>query len=307
MTDRVKAIDYIKCIACLLIINSHIAQLYPDSIKALSFGGYFGNSFFFFVSGYCLNNLKEDFPRWYYKRFWRIYTPYMIMIPLLFFDHRLSIQDGILNIIMPYKLYHFIPTILIWYAVYYLVVHFDKKGFNYKFVILIFTVVSFLYFYFLFDYENSDIYDHFTFLEMNSYFLVMLLGYGVYKHGPLKKSISIVISVLCFSLYMYQSVFGFPKVFSLYQLIIGIGFAYGISNLLIGVESKLKSISIITLISSVTLEAYIVHYICRDAFVSIGFPTNLLFFIVSVMEIGYCLHWLSVRLSKIITNKGLRI
>lgn len=56
-------IIYLKAIATMLITNSHFDTIYP--ISQLSMGGSIGNSVFFWVSGYCLANIKpEDQSPW---------------------------------------------------------------------------------------------------------------------------------------------------------------------------------------------------------------------------------------------------
>ena len=48
---------YLKALATILITNSHFDTIYP--ISQLSMGGSIGNSIFFWVSGFCLSNIKR--------------------------------------------------------------------------------------------------------------------------------------------------------------------------------------------------------------------------------------------------------
>ena len=48
---------YLKALATILITNSHFDTIYP--ISQLSMGGSIGNSIFFWVSGFCLSNIKS--------------------------------------------------------------------------------------------------------------------------------------------------------------------------------------------------------------------------------------------------------
>ena len=48
---------YLKALATMLITNSHFDTIYP--ISQLSMGGSIGNSIFFWVSGFCLSNIKS--------------------------------------------------------------------------------------------------------------------------------------------------------------------------------------------------------------------------------------------------------
>lgn len=77
-------IIYLKAIATMLITNSHFDTIYP--ISQLSMGGSIGNSVFFWVSGYCLANIKTrgsiavDGVSWYLHRLWRIYLPCVVAV-----------------------------------------------------------------------------------------------------------------------------------------------------------------------------------------------------------------------------------
>ena len=67
MKQRNIGIDILKCIAAILIVNSHMDLLYPN--KAFATGGGIGDVLFFFCSGFTLF-LKPmgRFDNWYKKR-----------------------------------------------------------------------------------------------------------------------------------------------------------------------------------------------------------------------------------------------
>ena len=69
-------INYLKAIAVLLVLNSHLDSIYP--ISALGFGGGLGNALFFCVSGYTwagLHSKKKSFGSWYLNKIKRIWVP----------------------------------------------------------------------------------------------------------------------------------------------------------------------------------------------------------------------------------------
>lgn len=68
---------WLRAIAAVMITNSHYADIWP--ISAMAFGGHFGNCIYFFLSGFCLYNIQESFPRWYAKRIIRIYPALWIV------------------------------------------------------------------------------------------------------------------------------------------------------------------------------------------------------------------------------------
>lgn len=297
--DRIKSVDYIRLIACMFIVNSHLEHFYPEKINSLAWGGYFGNSLFFFVSGFCLTNITGSLPRWYWKRFIRVYVPYLISIPFLYFGGQLS-GLGSFDILIPFKLYHFIPTILILYVFFYLAVALNKHGINYFSIICVLLIVSFLYFLVFFDIENGKILKHFSFLEMTSYFVMMLLGANANDKKP--RSIYSLLGLVAasFCLYTYQHFYGMPKELGYLQLLIGMVFVYSFCNIWVFFDKQLIQNSYITLVSSITLEIYIVLCVCMDAYVSIGFPTNIVFLWFSVIGTGLFIHKIADKIIKII-------
>ena len=81
------SVALLKCMAALLITNSHFNGLYPEGFSFLAFGGFFGNSLFFLISGFLLVGCDRSiFSKWYTRRVLRIYIPYMVVLPLLLFE-----------------------------------------------------------------------------------------------------------------------------------------------------------------------------------------------------------------------------
>lgn len=288
-----KAINYLKCIACLLVINTHITVMYPTRLGFLAWGGYFANSVFFFASGYCLTNVSKAFPKWYWKRYVRIYIPYLLALPFLFFAGRLTGWNWI-NIIMPFEEYHFIPSILFLYIIYYFLTKLNQKtNCGYLFQVLVLGVTVLLYFVFLFDKTKSPI-DHFTFIETVAYLIPMLLG-GLAKEGKWIKNKLVCVGLvgITFVIYVYQSFRPFTGYLKILQPCIGLFFAYGLGCFFLSVEDKLKELKIVDFIASVTLECYIVQFVSRSAFITTGFPTNIVYHVICSVAVAYCLHWMS--------------
>ena len=74
MRQRNPSIDILKFFAALLITNSHMGLLYPESLVKLSTGGAIGDVLFFFCSGFTLFlGRGGDFFNWYKRRINRIY------------------------------------------------------------------------------------------------------------------------------------------------------------------------------------------------------------------------------------------
>lgn len=308
MEKRSISIDYIKCLACLLIINSHLSSLYPRQFHFLSLGGYFGNSLFFFASGYCLINIKDSFHKWYWKRFTRVYIPYLCMLPFFFFDGELA-DLSILNVVIPFQKFHFIPTILILYVPYYCLTLLDQKTwFKYHHSVITSLMVTLLYFFFLFDYNHENVIGHFQFTEMNFYLIIMLLGAMVRQGRGLKNGKALaVIGIFTFGVYTFQSLRSFTGALVILKPIAGITFSYSAASLIIKLNNKLRDYSVVCFVSSLTLEAYLTHFISIRAFSETGFPTNIVYACISTFGVAYCLHLISNKVKSILGGNLRRI
>ena len=170
-------------------------------------------------------------------------------------------------------------------------------------IIVIATIITLIYYFAVYDYKNGFILQHFTFIETVSYLIPMLLG-GMAKEGKwIKNNLTcLFIAVLSFGLYALQSIHEFEGVFKILQPCIGVFFAYGLCCYVINLENKLPESKIIDLISSVTLEGYIVQFISIQAFKTIGFPTNIIYHIITTIAVAWCLHYISEKIYKKIFN-----
>ncbi len=73
MRQRNVSIDILKCLAAILITNSHMGMLY-GKYNALATGGAIGDALFFFCSGFTLFLGRDgDLLNWYKRRINRIY------------------------------------------------------------------------------------------------------------------------------------------------------------------------------------------------------------------------------------------
>ena len=130
---------YLKALATILITNSHFDTIYP--ISQLSMGGSIGNSIFFWVSGFCLSNIKSrgsivvDGGAWYLHRLWRIYLPCVVAVLInTFYRYMIHIATPNLkeilgNIVNPTVGFWFVQAILVLYILYYITVRLlDNEG-----------------------------------------------------------------------------------------------------------------------------------------------------------------------------------
>ena len=127
-------IDYLKAIACLIILNFHFDVLYPDKLSVLAFGGDIGNNIFFAVSGFTLfssiNRTKfSGILSWYGKRLLKL----LPMIAVFYvcsvafgFTEINSVQQFVYNFIFP-TIYWFTGAILIFYPLIFVYGKIEKR------------------------------------------------------------------------------------------------------------------------------------------------------------------------------------
>ena len=132
-------IIYLKALATMLITNSNFDAIYP--ISQLSMGGSIGNSIFFWVSGFCLSNIKSrgsivvDGGAWYLHRLWRIYLPCVVAVLInTFYRYMIHIATPNLkeilgNIVNPTVGFWFVQAILVLYILYFSLLFTLKKLF----------------------------------------------------------------------------------------------------------------------------------------------------------------------------------
>ena len=120
-------VNWLKAFATIFITNSHYGNIWP--IPAMAMGGHLGNCLFFLLSGFCMYNIRESFPRWYAKRFLRIYPTIWIITAVEFLTGRVRIEGimGYIHCLLFPTWHHFITSIMILYIAFYAVRWIQKK------------------------------------------------------------------------------------------------------------------------------------------------------------------------------------
>lgn len=268
------SITWLRAIATFFITNSHMATLW-GKYPYLSFGGLFGNCLFFFISGFCLANLKLDFLPWCWHRVKRISLPYFIFLPLLLLNG--YVFKSLFYLIFPIEPYHFLPTILTLYPIYYLIAKYIKNVKSLLFAIGLNCVLQIIYFV----YNSSTIgsmTEHYTMLGLLSYFIFMIIGFGYRKFGfKIGFKYGLCGSIVFFILYGLQSFMPLQGVWRILQWYLALGFVICLSNLFLSLENKLKNnVRFIDLLATHTLEIYIVQVLLIRCFCYLNFPVGLL-------------------------------
>jgi len=287
------SINWLRCLATLLITNSHFDTLYPQKLSFLAFGGLFGNCIFFLVSGYCLANITTAFPKWYAKRVIKVYIPYLIFIPfMLIAGWKL---EPWWYIIFPIEPYHFLPAILALYPVYYLIVYLaDHTKLTRRWILVFTVVVQLCYFFLVSNKQAGDVAKENTNLGIISYLIAMQIG-GLLKTETfdIKPAVSLAIGVAMMVLYLLQRFLPISGALRILQWESCLVFAFFIGAFFISMEERLPRCKFIDLLASMTLEIYLVQWIAISAFSAVAFPTGMIYCLAAIFGTAYLLHLVS--------------
>lgn len=294
--------EMVKFLACIMIINSHCRELYP--VPYLAIGGAFGNSLFFILSGYFNYNIKAGFYDWINKKMWRLVPSLLIIIVveelINFIIHNSFI--GILDII---NQYWFIFALLVYLPISYVI--FRSKNNKVLFEVTILLQVIYLIFYI----AN---FKFVFFVELEGFRILKLIEYGIiYLCGGLmcskekeilyiikSKRITnrglfscIIINMLIWGV-VYFFVYAKGMLFRVQILIPLSIILFSISVLIFALNNKEINFAfakrIINLVSSSTLEIYLVQVTYQKFIIYKKFPMGLLCFWLFSLVIGCAFH-----------------
>lgn len=303
-------IDVLKCIAAILITNSHMDILYPNDIFAT--GGSIGNSLFFFASGFVLF-LKPmgRFDNWYKKRINRIYPPVFAwaIVSTLFLDS----HDDIIHIIL-YGGQWFVSCIMIYYVVIYFINQYMRDYLKLAWVISSLIVVVW---YVLLDKLNGYDMNGTTYFKWGYYFLFMLMGAmigGAGKQLRYRFGSDMLKLIGCVVLF-YAILFGRQQYEILHQLqilallpLLGATYYFykvAKSNLLKQIYQHKIWGAIIKIIGGLCLEIYLVQVPFFTNQFNDYFPLNLIVTFVIILIAAYILRCISRVLSQIFKDEDL--
>ena len=303
MKQRDYSVDVLKCLAAILITWSHMEPAFGGGkYSVLCTGGSFGDSLFFFCSGYTLFIGKDSmgFFNWYKKRIRRIYptvfTWALIMAILL--DQKNDMTTVICG-----NGYFFIPCIMIFYLFLYPI----KQYLNKHLVLTIISVYCILVSsYFMINISDTDISYAWTF---SMFFLVMLCGAMVGKiKSETKKDtllpnsmlpiITLFTSVISYYILMYVEnahiVPDFIVVINIITMLLFSVSIYEVCNHSVTYVNGRILKTIIMIIGSLCLEIYLVQPpIINRIPMSDFFPINLIVLPLVILLIAYVLNCLS--------------
>lgn len=270
--SRNDAIDILKCLAALLITNSHMASLYPSPFTPLATGGAIGDALFFFASGFTISYSRGgDFGNWYKRRVNRIFPTIFAVAAI---DIILFGKDPTLKEIVTSCGGWFIQCIFLFYAVFWFV---KKYLMNKLWVAYAINAAIVLVWFFAFWDKSTFIFYNGTYLRWPLYFFAMLIGASVAKQERThdKKK--------------------YPILLSVFVLIVLLGLYYGYQL----IEKRYAFLDYGQLILAPVLLAlvYCIYKICdSEAFLSFysnKLAHNLIYWVSALcLEVYLCQHWI---------------
>jgi hypothetical protein len=326
--------DMLRCLAIIMIINSHMDVLYP--IPEMATGGAIGNAVFFMLSAYGISLSDESNPKSFSvfmgKRISRIYPPVwssivFIIIPLIIINYYESPESAIdlailfgLNdpltaigiIFYPPTQYWFLCALML----YYVIGFFAIKLYDPARMLLLLAPAFFLYVIFYIDISD---YSRLVIEQQIKFKLVFYYGvfmFGIYLAKSRGRSIIfngsgifylvlLFVSVLVFYGHKLLMAAGYLMEYQFVQHIMIFPIILSLICLLQSkfihtvLDSSAKLKFCVGIISAMTLELYLTHGPIRGLVLRLGlsFPLSVLSYVVIVVVYSYVLHSINSRLS----------
>ena len=298
------AIDFVKVIATLLVLNSHMGICYGE-YSALATGGGLGDALFFFVSGFTLFlGKKINFIDWYKRRLGRIF-PTVIAVALvscLIFSNQESFVQ-----VMSAEKYWFLQCILICYILMYPIVRYDL---NLKVVLPISVAIFTLAYFFIYQFDGQLFYGVNNTFRWLVYFSIMLLG-GVICNNSKRiqeNKFSILWMFLCVVAWYgvnYIAKGSWLQLVSVIPLAGFCVFVYQLGRLPLIEKCFLNKVfgNILYIIGNLCLESYLIQKLIFTDVLNHWFPLNIPIIMIAVLLAAYILHMLSETISQIFDSK----
>lgn len=299
------AVDFVKFIATLLVLNSHMGICYGP-YAALATGGGIGDALFFFISGFTLfMGKKMDCVNWYKRRINRIYPTILAMglVATLVFRTEHSFLA-----VMTSTDYWFLRCILVCYLLLYPII---RYGWNLKVCTSISIILVLVAYFFMYDFQGQMFYgvnNHFRWIF---YFSIMLIGGIIYSENNEIRYSKWHIPAMLFCVVLWYGVnymarknsdlaiISYIPLVGICYFVYTIGKAPWIERLF---ETKICG-NILFIVGSLCLENYMIQkYIFTDALNHL-FPLNIPIIMLLVLISAYILHVLSGVIGQVFDSK----
>ena len=300
--ERDTAIDFVKLIAILLVINSHMSICYGN-YSYLASGGAIGDALFFFASGYTLFlGRQTGFAEWFKKRIRRIYPSLfaVALIGAVFF----GVSDSFTDVIIARR-YWFIQCILVLYPVLYVIRKYVR---NHNLLLLVTGLIIMVLFPVL--YHGRGLLYGGGYYRWAVFFLFMLFGaiLGKERHRiqRVPSWLCILALIVCIALwyavlYFYRS--SWVQVLSIIPLFGSTFFFYQLGRCAPVEKVYKKNVTgeLLISIGALCLECYLIQkMIITDAFNSI-FPFNIPVLFILIILASYVARILANLIAQLFT------
>ena len=319
LNNRNYSIDIVKCLAAIIITNSHFELLYGN-YSFMATGGTFGDALFFFCSGYTLF-LGRQYPffTFYKRRINRIYPTIFAwaFLNCLFFNS----SQNFLNILL-FGGGWFVSCIMIYYIILWFIKKYALKKIPYVILVTFFIVVLWYFCIGIESNAHGSMYGR-TYFKWCHFFIFMLLGalmgYRSSQNSPPKNyNILLLVVVVLFSIFLFYVFFYFHKrldylnALQLFSLLPLSSFCYFLYHLFDSpIFSKIFHNKIlggfIRFVGGLCLEIYIVQFSLITDRMNAIFPLNIIIMFAIILIFAYCLKCLSRLWIQIFSDKDFDI
>lgn len=300
-------ITVLRALAACIITNSHYVGVYPTDLIAN--GGLFGDVIFFAVSGFCLANIKEKFPKWYCKRLVRVFPAVLIISAVYVLLGIHSMEHSVLGVVNTFLYptdYHFVASIIVLYVPFYIIMRVKKLRENLFAVAGVTAAVWLIIYIFVYDKSNYHIDTVREPMIRFLFFFAMLLGAyfkeNLEKYRNKKAVVSWVLLPILFAVY-FASKLVFSKVkgiadFQILNQFVLLALLTVTFRCFMSIDGWLEKLPewikrIITFISGITLEIYLVQIGIIDKLNILPFPLNWLLITGTIVLLAFILNKIS--------------
>ena len=300
-------ITVLRALAACIITNSHYVGVYPTDLIAN--GGLFGDVIFFAVSGFCLANIKEKFPKWYCKRLVRVFPAVLIISAVYVLLGIHSMEHSVLGVVNTFLYptdYHFVASIIVLYVPFYIIMRVKKLRENLFAVAGVTAAVWLIIYIFVYDKSNYHIDTVREPMIRFLFFFAMLLGAyfrdNLEQYRNKKAVVSWVLLPILFAVY-FASKLVFSKVkgiadFQILNQFVLLALLTVTFRCFMSIDGWLEKLPewikrIITFISGITLEIYLVQIGIIDKLNILPFPLNWLLITGTIVLLAFILNKIS--------------
>lgn len=317
------SVNILKVVAAILITNSHLKSIYPQSISFLAFGGAIGNGFFFVTSGFLIGYRKTvsmDI-KWIKKKIIRLYPSVWLATPLyIIFNKELkdwSILSKIVCFVYP-TIFWFVNAILVMYIITWLIEKNESNSEKMLKASMIISIVAYiLSSIFLVDYRTYNLESSYIkcFYYYNIFALGSLIGKryrkGEIMHGGSRKTlfvafISFILHGITSVLTQRTGMWGFQFITHLSIIICSVETLLWLSCHENEINNRMgRTVTMgINNIALLTLEIYLLNDLAVELSKRIVFPISLFVLIIAISIGAYILHYLSSKFIDILRKKN---